>query len=94
MHARREVARRLARILAERFDVRRVVLFGSLARGDISGHLDIDLAVEGLPRELELGALSTLNEEAGCRVDLVRCEDATPRLLAAIARDGEVLHVG
>lgn len=79
---------KLAEILRTRFGVTRVVLFGSLARGDLAGRLDIDLAVTGLAVVDELRALAALSDEAGCPVDLVRIEDASPRLAAAIARDG------
>lgn len=46
-----EVARRAARLLAEEFGVRRVMVFGSLAWGRFRRSSDIDLAVEGLPPE-------------------------------------------
>jgi uncharacterized protein len=88
---RRTQAHALARMLIARFGARRVLLFGSLARGESAGKLDIDLAVEGLDRDLELRALAALSDEAGCAVDLVRVEDASPRLAAAIARDGVML---
>lgn len=88
---RRAQAGELARILIARFGARRVLLFGSLARGESAGRLDIDRAVEGLDQALELRALAALSDEAGCAVDLMRVEDASPRLRAAIARDGVVL---
>jgi len=86
--ARRAQADVLAELLRTRFGVIRVLLFGSLARGDLAGRLDIDLAVTGLAAVDELRALAAVSDEAGCAVDLVRTEDASPRLAAAIARDG------
>lgn len=35
------------RTLADKYHIRRVILFGSRARGDYHAHSDIDLAVEG-----------------------------------------------
>jgi len=89
---RREQADVLARMLVARFGAERVVLFGSIARGESQGRLDIDLAVAGVSRDRELGAIALLGDEAGCSVDLVRLEDANPRLAAAIERDGIVLY--
>lgn len=88
---RRSQAVALARTLTSAFGARRVILFGSVARGESRGQLDLDLAVEGLDPTLELRALAVLSEEAGCDVDLVRLEEASPRLRAAIQRDGQVL---
>lgn len=88
---RREQARALARTLVDGFGVRKVILFGSVARGESPGRLDIDLAVLGLDEADELRALSALSEEAGCPVDLVRLETASPRLISAVERDGQVL---
>ena len=36
------------KLLCERYGARRVILFGSLARGDVRERSDVDLAVEGL----------------------------------------------
>jgi predicted nucleotidyltransferase len=88
---RRAAAETLAQVLIERFHARRAILFGSLARGETTGKLDIDLAVEGLDKDLELRAWAELSELTDAPIDLVRCEDASPRLATAIAREGLVL---
>ena len=89
---RRKIAEELARVLVDDFGVRRVWLFGSLARGGIGGKLDIDLAVEGLDETLELSAWSAVDARAGTRVDLVRLETASDRLRAVIRQEGVLLH--
>lgn len=81
----------VADLLARDFGVRKVVLFGSLARGDGRPDSDIDLAVEGLPPELTFRAMARAAEVAGRHVDLVPLETARPEVLAIIEREGEVI---
>lgn len=67
----------------------RVVLFGSLARGDEPhGETDVDLAVWGLSLGELCDAAGELSELAGARVDLVPAEWMSERLAAAVAREG------
>ncbi len=70
----------------------RVVLFGSLAVHRPHPRSDIDLAVSGLKPADLLRGLDAAERAAGpgVRVDLVRIEEASPRLLAAFEH-GEVL---
>lgn len=75
----------LARLLCGR-GATRVVLFGSLATGDVHDCSDIDLATEGLPSFEYWAALADLGAIAPVPVDLVRIEDAAPAQLASIAR--------
>lgn len=79
------------RVLKERFGVRAVYLFGSLA-GSSPWHSrsDIDLAVEGLAPDRYMAALSMLWEllPEGAELDLITLEDAPPELAARIK--GEV----
>ena len=77
-------------MLRERWGVRRVLLFGSLAHGTWSpGVSDVDLAVEGLPDEALLPALGAVLGVIRCPVDLVRLEEAAPSLREAIVATGE-----
>lgn len=91
----RETAERLARHLRDVYGARRVVLVGSLARGDFRVGSDIDLAAEGIPDSKFFRAGADLEEAAGgLQVDLVPLESANPAYLADVARDGIVLHDG
>jgi uncharacterized protein len=81
----------VADLLSREFGVRKVVLFGSLARGDARPHSDIDLAVEGLSPSQTFRAMARAAEVAGRHVDLVPIEGARPEVLAIIEREGEVL---
>ena len=85
------IAEKCAQMLVEQFGARRVIPFGSVT-GDAPWHSrsDIDLAVEGLPPELEAKAWATLDKllPPGLEVDLIALESAPPELRARIL--GEV----
>ncbi len=69
---------------------RRVVLFGSLAKGGVPhAESDIDLCVEGLDERALAAVVLELLERAGAEVDLVRWEAASPRLRRRISEWGE-----
>jgi predicted nucleotidyltransferase len=80
-----------ARLLAERYQAKRVVLFGSLAAGTYSEQSDVDLAVEGMPSSTYFSALADLMGIFGGPVDLVRLEEAVPSLRACIEAEGRAL---
>lgn len=69
---------------------RRVVLFGSLARGDWStAASDVDLAVQDLPAEAYWEGWRAAEETiGGPPVDLIALERASEPLRRAIERDG------
>ena len=72
---------------------RRVLLFGSRARGTNQPRSDIDLAVEGCPNFLALE--ERLQEELWSlfRLDVVNLDDnISDSLRAEINRDGKVLY--
>jgi predicted nucleotidyltransferase len=85
-----EAAEACIRVLKEQFGVRAVYVIGSLA-GESPWHSrsDLDLAVEGLPPEQYVKALSTLWEllPEGMELDLITLEDAPPELVARIKGD-------
>lgn len=82
----------LVAMLVGEFQVRRVVLFGSLAAGVPREGSDIDLAVEGLRPARYFAALARAASLAGRDVDIVPLEEASPRLAEIIAQRGEVLY--
>lgn len=72
---------------------RRVLLFGSRARGTNQPRSDIDLAIEGCPNFLALE--ERLQEELWSllRLDVVNLDDnISDSLRAEIDRDGKVLY--
>lgn len=89
----RRIAEHLAQLLRDRYGVRRVVLVGSLARGDFGVGSDIDFAAEGIPDDAFFRAGAELESAAGgLHVDLVPIESADPAFLANMAKEGIVLH--
>lgn len=78
---------------AQRFDIQKLVLFGSRARGDYRPASDIDLAVYGMKDGAELALRAALDEiETLLKFDVVPVWAETDRmLLAEIERDGVLL---
>lgn len=85
MRARLPAAKQL---LADRYGVRRVVLFGSLARGDSTASSDVDLAVEGIDSAGYFRAIADLMGLFEAPVDLVEIERAPASLLARLELEG------
>ena len=80
------------RQLAAQYDIQRVLLFGSRARGDYRPRSDIDLAISG-----GNAAVFTLavDEETDTLLmyDVVNLDGAVqPELLKEIEKDGKVLY--
>ena len=96
---RRELAAR-ARKAADRCavrlraipDVRRVFLYGSLAKGTFREGSDIDLAVEGLPTELHFRIWAELEEGEAFRIDLERWEELSEGFRELVESYGQLLH--
>ena len=78
--------------LAAQYGAKRVYLFGSYARGDMTPGSDIDLRIDkGAIRGLEMaGLLVDLEDALGIPVDLIPTGSLDDSFLAAI-RDDEVL---
>jgi predicted nucleotidyltransferase len=75
-------------LLVDRYGARRVVLFGSFARGDTTERSDVDLAVAGLDPAGYFTAIADLTGLLDTPVDLVELERAPPSLLARIELEG------
>lgn len=80
-------------MLVRDFEVRRVVLFGSMGRGEARSGSDVDLLVEGLEpnRLIEASAAADRLLRVG-HVDLVPAEIARPEVRARAEEEGTVLH--
>jgi uncharacterized protein len=86
------LAQALAGRLVAHYGATRVLLVGSLARGEFKLGSDIDLAVEGLSPAGFFTAGAELERMAtSVRVDLVPLESANPFYRSEVARDGSVL---
>ena len=88
-------ATQAAHALVEQLGARRVLLFGSLARGSAGPASDVDLWVEGLPEEAFLDAVSLVRQHiTATEVDVVRAEWARASVRERALREGVVLHGG
>lgn len=79
---------RAKQLLTTTYGARRVVLFGSLARGDTTERSDVDLAVEGLDPARYFTALADLTGLLDSPVDLIEIERAPPSMLARLDLEG------
>jgi predicted nucleotidyltransferase len=77
-------------ILAERFGIERLALFGSTARGDATSDSDIDIVVsfDGPATSARFfGVQFYLEDELGCSVDIVTEKAMRPELRPFIERE-------
>ncbi|HHY94296.1 MAG TPA: nucleotidyltransferase domain-containing protein [Firmicutes bacterium] len=84
----RERANLVAQLLKTEYSARRVILYGSLARGDFRAGSDIDLLVEGLAGSYWEAFLAAERAAAPFVVSLVCAEDASPSLLESARKEG------
>jgi predicted nucleotidyltransferase len=90
-----EAAQKCADFLAKKYTVRAVYLFGSVAWSErFHADSDLDLAVEGLPDEKYLRALTELWRllPPGRELNLVPLEAAFPELAERVRQEGTVLY--
>jgi predicted nucleotidyltransferase len=85
----RRVAAEIAQDLRQRFKAKKIVLFGSLARGEFSGRSDIDLAVWGISSGEFYRAVALASGYSKIwAVDLVDGADCSESLRLNIEREG------
>jgi predicted nucleotidyltransferase len=80
--------------LSQRFGVKELLLFGSIARGEVSDDSDADMLVEFDGRatfDRFMGLRFHLEDLLGVRVDLVTRKALRPRMRPGIER--EAIHV-
>ena len=83
------MARSIAKELIERFGAKKVILFGSLARGEYSRWSDIDLAVWGIaPVDFFKAVAFATGFSKIWKVDLVDGEDCSKSLHDVILKEG------
>lgn len=85
---------KLVECIVQRTWPERVILFGSRARGDADEKSDFDIAVEGSGATIQQWhqLLEKLQEATLLSVDLLRMEEASPKLKERISREGIVLY--
>lgn len=87
------VARQAARFLKSEFYTEKVYLFGSLThRSWFNPWSDIDLAVQGLPKDRFYAAVAAINDlSPDIKIDLVDLDHADPELRKSIEHEGVML---
>jgi len=71
---------------------KKIVLFGSTAKGTRSAHSDIDLACEGIPSAQFFRVLGELLFATGESIDLVDMREAKAPLRRRIESEGVLLY--
>ena len=74
----REMSKKIAQMLKEKYKVKRIFLIGSLVKGYVHEKSDIDLVVEGLSPKAYIKALVDANDIVQWKVEvnLIPFEDA------------------
>ncbi|MDY0001675.1 MAG: nucleotidyltransferase domain-containing protein [Polyangia bacterium] len=83
----------LVQVLVQEFGARQVTVFGSVVRGFDTDSPDLDLMVEGIPRDRFAHAMGRLTLLSPLPVDLVPAEWGRPDIVARAREEGEVLYV-
>lgn len=81
-----------SQLLAKKYPVNKVYLFGSLAEGLFLRGSDVDLAVEGMNFEDYLKAIAEHREIKGTHIDLLHLDFCRPPLKETIIKQGKVLY--
>ncbi len=89
----RKVARKAISILRKKFEVEKVVLFGSIVKPALfHSRSDVDIAVWGLDESKYFRAVGVLQGiDPAFSIDLISFETASPTLQEVIRRDGKAL---
>jgi predicted nucleotidyltransferase len=87
-----ELIEEAARVL-KTAGAREVYVFGSVAKGEMTGHSDIDLAVTGLPPEMFFKAMSKVVGVLGRPLDLIDLDEENP-FTHYLKEEGELQLVG
>ncbi len=89
----RKLAQKIARLLKEKYKVKRVFLIGSLVKGYVHEKSDIDMVVEGLPPEFYIRALVDASDliQWGVEINLIPFESAFESLREKTLREGELI---
>lgn len=89
--ARRDLDQ-IVRVLRERYDAQRVILFGSLVKGRFTAESDIDLAVAGLAPVDFFAAYAEVNRVSRFQVDVKPLESLHPHFYRRVLAQGEVIY--
>jgi predicted nucleotidyltransferase len=88
------LAEKCAKLLKEKYKVKKVFLIGSLAYGIVHDKSDIDLVVEGLKPQQYIKALVELSDllEWKIEINLIPLEDAFENLKEKTLKKGKLIY--
>jgi predicted nucleotidyltransferase len=82
----------IVNVLVEKFNVTKVIVFGSLVKDKFTAESDIDIAVEGIRKQDFFTALSAVNRLTDRWVDLKPIEDLEPHFRQRVFETGECIY--
>jgi len=90
----REMSKKIAQMLKEKYKVKRIFLIGSLVKGYVHERSDIDLVVEGLSPKVYIKALVDASDIVQWKVEvnLIPFEDAFETLKEKTLKEGELIY--
>lgn len=90
----RRYALEIAKLLKEKYKVKRIFLIGSLISGYVHERSDIDIVVEGLAPEQYIKALTESYDllPPGIELNLIPFENAYPSLKEKAIKKGELIY--
>ncbi len=71
---------------------RKIILYGSLARGDYDQHSDIDICVDGIPKESYFRAIARCMMEIDRRISILEFEKIQGYFKERILSEGKILY--
>lgn len=92
MQKARQTLEEIKNILIKEFKVTKIILFGSLVKGNFHQESDIDLAVSGINKNDYFRAFARVNNISNRPVDLKPLEDLEPYFLQKILKYGECIY--
>ncbi len=92
MQKARQSLELIKNILIKEFKVTKIILFGSLIKGNFHQESDLDLAVAGIEKSDYFRAFAMVNSLSNRPVDLKPLEDLEPYFLQKIMKYGECIY--
>ncbi len=83
---------KVIKILVEEFNANKIILFGSLVKGDFNQESDIDLAVAGIPSSKYFQALGKVNLFSDRWINLKPLESLEKHFLKRVLETGECIY--
>ena len=90
----RDILRNIEKIesILIRHGASRIILYGSLARGDYRVDSDIDVCFEGIPNRKYFRVVAEILMETDRRVSMLNFEDAYGHFRERVTKEGKVLY--